>query len=89
MNNIYMESDEQIRAHIKHLDELLKSFRWQLDFFDTQEQTPYVVAQVEAAHRLTERYQHEQKVCAAELYRREQENMAELMDDYMDSQRNL
>lgn len=89
MDRVHMMTDLEIASNLKMAGEMVDGLRWRLDFFEAQKQTSYNMEQAEAAQRLMEKYQHQQKVYAAEVYRREQELMGELMDDYMDSQRNL
>lgn len=89
MNNIYMMTDAEIASGMKLLQELIEGCQWMLEHLAAQKQTAYVIERAEAARRLIERDEHQLKVYAAEVYRREQEYMGELMDDYMDSQRNL
>jgi hypothetical protein len=89
MNNIHMITDAEIASGIKLLQELIDGNLWLIEHLGMQKQTAYVIEQVAASRRLIERDEHQLKVYAAEVYRREQEYMGELMDDYMTSQENV
>jgi hypothetical protein len=89
MNNVYMMDDAELASGIKLLQELIDGNVWLLEHLQTREQTAYNIGLAEAAQSLIERDEHQQKVYAAEIYRREQEYLAEQMDAYMDSERNF